>query len=81
MSRLHKLHETRAQMRVSRMDGRTRIVGVYRQLEWERPPRGLRRFTRAAVEAMHEQGIRDVELRRGFTRARIPTDWLREALN
>jgi hypothetical protein len=69
---------TRAVNRVARLDGRTRLLEVYRPATgWERV-QGRRWFTPTMVEHLKAQDVRTVVLRRGFRRAQMPLAWVAE---
>lgn len=62
--------------RVQRLDGRSRIVALYRGPDrgWERAPWGLR-LTGEVLERLRLDGVRTVRLRRGLRAARVPLTW------
>lgn len=67
------LVSSRAVAKVSRFDGRTRIVAVRTQQGWRR---GVRlRWTRDTVEQLRGE-IREVLLSRHLRRARVPLTWV-----
>jgi hypothetical protein len=67
------LVSTQAVARVSRFDGRTRIVAVRTDQGWQR---GLRiRWTRDSVELLRGD-VREVLLSRWFRHARVPLAWV-----
>jgi len=74
---MHASQSTTAVGRVARLDGRTRVVAVFRDGRWERV-RGRRWFTPTTVQHLKDQDVRTVVLRRGFRRAQMPLSWVAE---
>jgi hypothetical protein len=68
---------TEAVGRVARLDGRTRVIAVFRNGEWERV-QGRSWFTPTTVQHLKAQDVRTVVLRRGFRRAQMPLSWVAE---
>jgi len=62
--------------RVQRLDGRSRVVAVYRGPEsgWERVERPLV-LTAETVERLRADGVRTVRVRRGIRVGRVPLVW------
>ncbi len=71
------LESTVSVLRVGRLDGRTRVVATYTspELGWTRV-RGRLPFIPRTVDLLRLQGVRSVELRRGFSGARMPLAWI-----
>lgn len=67
------LVSTRAVARVSRFDGRTRIIAFRTEQGWQRG--GRIRWTRRTVEQLRGD-VREVLLSRYFRRARVPLAWV-----
>lgn len=63
--------------RVALLDGRTRVISVFRNGGWERV-RGRRWFTPTTVQSLRAEDVRTVVLRRGFRRAQMPLSWVAE---
>lgn len=62
--------------RVQRLDGRSRVVAVYRGPEqgWRRVPRGTA-LTAEQLQRLRADGVRTVRVRRGIRIARVPLTW------
>lgn len=67
------LVSTHSVARVSRFDGRTRVVAVRTAAGWQRP-RHIR-WTRENVDRLRGT-VREVLLARHFRRARVPLAWI-----
>lgn len=70
------LESTVAVSRVSRFDGRTRVLAVRTDLGWRRSRRLI--WTRETVEDLRGE-VREVLLSRFLRRARVPLSWIPEA--
>ena len=70
------LESTLAVSRVSRFDGRTRVLAVRTDAGWRRSRRLP--WTRQTVESLRGD-VREVLLSRFFRRARVPLSWIPEA--
>jgi len=70
------LYDSAVQQRVFRLDGRTRVIAVYRPYQWEPLAKAIA-LTPASVQHLRADGVFELELRRRLTRARIPIGWLR----
>lgn len=70
------LESTGAVSRVSRFDGRTRVLAVRTDVGWHRSRRLP--WTRQTVEHLRGEA-REVLLSRFFRRARVPLSWIPEA--
>ena len=81
-ARTHSVHvppaavSTSVALRLCRFDGRTRVVSL-RDAEGWLPMKRLR-WTRPLLSELRERGAREVLLKRGFTRGRVPLTWFPE---